>query len=68
MTSEHDALYEKALYSIERLFMDNTVDREQTRKSLQELQGEINLYLSALDADDRRDAAAELGPDEEDTP
>lgn len=48
---DHDTLYEKAVEAITALFSDQSVSSTQTRESLEELIGEIEVMLDALNSD-----------------
>lgn len=48
--------YEKAVDAINAVFGDTDVPRRETRKQLNDLIGEIEIMLGALDADEQREA------------
>lgn len=45
---EHEELVEKAKEAINRVFSDQSVSKDITRSSLDELAGEIDTYLDTL--------------------
>jgi hypothetical protein len=57
-TPQHQELYDKAVEALSNLFSDPSVSPSVTRKSLEELKGEINIYIDALDLDDAQEGAA----------
>lgn len=59
ITPIHEKLYEDALAAVNLLFSDNTVEAIDTRNSLVELKGEINIMLDAL-GDDVEEEAQEV--------
>lgn len=47
----HDDLVNAAKRAIERLFSDTSVDKEETRRSLEDLQGYIDILVESLESD-----------------
>ncbi len=46
----HEKLYEQAKAAIDRVFADTSVDSEDTRLSLKDLRGHIQVLLDALES------------------
>lgn len=51
----HDELVKRAKQAIEAVFADRSVSPEETRESLEELQGEIEIWVDSLPSDELKD-------------
>jgi hypothetical protein len=50
LSDMHEKLYEQAKAAIDKLFADTSVDSEDTRLSLKDLRGHIQVLLDALES------------------
>ena len=56
-----DKLYEEALKAINKVFGDTSVSRSETKRRLNDLVGEIEVMLDALENDEAKELDDESG-------